>query len=174
MPAIITTPAQARHNISRFAEELESSVPLQGRLAYARAWYAIKGDGNQWVFGPSKFVGYQNPSAEAYMENYEDQDGRRTESQFQNYFRTVDPVVEGELHANLSSQLAIFLAKYGKHPSNKYRINVERARRRVLSPEYDQPDLATALVELMIAVAKVLPKQHYQRLRSEIAEIGAA
>ena len=46
-------------NIQLYGEELSKYRDLQKRLSQTTAWYAIKRNG-QWVFGPSKFVGYDD------------------------------------------------------------------------------------------------------------------
>src|SRR6266699_3011157 len=121
MLKMITTPAQAISNIRRFEAELQDNPELQGRLAYVRAWYANKGEDGRWCFAPSKFVGYQDIDGRNYLEHAEESDGRRTEAQLQTSFAVVDR--NHPLYEELHSALVAFLARYGKTPSTKARIN---------------------------------------------------
>ena len=171
MLTIVTTPAQAMSNIRRFEPEIQNSPELKARLAYARAWYALKDEHGQWLFGPSKFIGYQDVTAKAYLED-EDTDGRRTEMQLQRYFRTID--ANDALYPEVSSELAVFLAKHGKAPSNKMRINVLRDRRLIASPDTLPSDSQAAVVDLMVAVSKTLPDELFRRLRSQLDDVWAA
>jgi hypothetical protein len=158
LPGVLT-------NIARFGEEVEKSHALQKRLAYARAWYACQDDDGEWRFGPSKFVGYERMTAEGYIDTAEDRDGRRTEVQLQQWFTTVDP--ETELGTRLNSALYEFLARYGKAPSTKIRINVP-------NKVYETHFAATAtdphdiLVATLIAAAKTLPPAHFEKLRAQL------
>jgi hypothetical protein len=168
MLQIVSTPAQALNNIRRFEADLKGSPELQARLAYARAWYAAKDDKERWRFGPSKFIGYQDIDVETYLATTEQSDGRRTEAQLQVYFSVVN--VEDPLHAELNSALVAFLAKYGKSPSTKTRINVQR-QRRSFSPSDNLKGNMGDLVGLMVAVARRLPEEQFRQLRDQLEDI---
>jgi hypothetical protein len=160
MLQMITTPAQAIENILKFATEVEGSPDMQGRLAYSRAWYAHKNEKGQWCFAPSKFVGYRDMDAKTYMEAVEDgeSDGRRTEAQLQSYFETID-----FMHPSaqvLNSSLVAFLAKYGKMPSTKARINIVRPRRLLGEPKSAAND---EVVKAMAVIAKAKLSQEQVR-----------
>jgi hypothetical protein len=163
---IASSPPTVLDNIERFGREVEQSPELQARLAYARAWYAHQDSRGKWKFGPSKFVGYDGLDAKDYIKSAEERDGRRTEAQLQEWFTVVNP--SSELYSQLSSALFAFLAKFGKAPSTKMRINV-------LKNVYDatvadeQTDSNDNIVELMVAVAKSLPSSHLAKLRARIA-----
>jgi hypothetical protein len=172
MLKIVTTPAQALANIIKFEQELQHSPDLQERLAYARAWYACQNKTGKWHFGPSKFVGYEGIDAKTYLRNAEKEaDGRRTEAQLQMYFYAIDPTTP--LHEELSSALVALLAKYGKSPSTKIRINVIRQRRRLTSPEAPTTDdTQNAVVNLMVAVAKTLPTTQFNHLLKQLEDMA--
>jgi hypothetical protein len=146
MLKMISSPSEAVANIFKFEAEVESSIDLQGRLAYARSWYAVKFDDGKWRFGPSKFVGYQDMNAKTYLEAAEnnESDGRRTEAQLQAYF--LDWGTSDELNAALVS----FLAKFGKKPSTKARISILRERRLLAK----QPAADDEVVMAMAVIAK--------------------
>lgn len=156
---VASTPQTALSNIQRFGDEVKQSSELQGRLAYARAWYADKNKRGEWQFGPSKFVGYEGLDAKHYIRSAEERDGRRTEAQLQQWFTVVDP--SSELYEELNSALINFLAKFGKVPSTKMRINILKAA--------DDPSATDDIVELLVAVAKSLPPSQLAKLRARIA-----
>ncbi|MDA9506340.1 hypothetical protein XI09_17220 [Bradyrhizobium sp. CCBAU 11386] len=153
MLKMISSPNEAIANIFKFEAEVERSVDLQARLAYARSWYAVKFEDGKWRFGPSKFVGYQDMDAETYLEAAEnnESDGRRTEAQLQAYF--MDWGRSDELNAALVS----FLAKFGKKPSTKARIFILRDRRLLTKQPTIDDDVVTAMA--VIARAKLSREQ---------------
>ena len=100
-------------------------------------------------------------TAEGYIETAEDRDGRRTEAQLQQWFTAVDP--ESELGTQLSSALYQFLARYGKAPSTKMRINVPND---VHEKYFGATDPHDVLVATLIAAARTLPPSHLEKLRA--------
>jgi hypothetical protein len=153
-------------NIARFAEEVGKSRALQKRLAYARSWYAYQDEAGHWQFGPSKFIGYDRMTAEGYIDTAEDRDGRRTEAQLQQWFTAVDPV--SELGTQLSSALFEFLARYGKAPSTKMRINVPNKIHEAYFRATKTDDPHDILVATLIAAAKTLPQSHLEKLKANL------
>lgn len=165
MSILIATENQALLNILRFEAELKQSPALVDRLSYARSWYAQKDQKGAWRFAPSKFVGYDSLNAKTYIASSTINDGRRTEAQLTQWFSLVDAT--SGTHAELSAALIAFLAKYGKAPSTKMRINV-------LKRVHDQStgrndETAGVLVDLLVAVAKTLPKPDFAKLRQRLA-----
>jgi hypothetical protein len=169
MLKMISAPTQAIANIRKFEFELAGSLELQARLAYARAWYAHSDESGEWYFAPSKFVGYQDIDAKTYLANTEHSDGRRTEAQLQTYFDVVNP--ENSLYAELNSALVAFLARYGKTPSTKARINVQRARRRLFLDNGLESEAGNPVVDLMVAVARTLPEGQFRHLLHKLEDI---
>ena len=151
-PALVATSAAAVEAIHTFNQELFRSPGLAERLAYARAWYAVQEspDGN-WLFGPSKFIGYAGLTADLYLETAGLFDGRRTETQLQRWFRELDPA--SPQFADLAPRLSAFLARYAKAPSRKARINVLRGSER---RSHSSVQSAIPLVDLLAAVAEML------------------
>lgn len=164
MSTLVSTLNQALRNVARFGEELESSPDLQGRLAYARAWYAHLDDEGEWHFGPSKFCGYKGMTAEEYV-NEDPRDGRRTERQLSQWF--VEVPEDDDLYEELTERLTVFLAGYGKAPSAKMRINVTREFYENRFKE-DNVSLDKTIVDLMIILAKHLPRSERDRLRAAL------
>jgi len=169
MSQIVSSIHDSLSNIHRFALEVEKSPELQNRLAYVRAWYAHRNKDGGWLFGPSKFVGYKGLDAKEYIDNAKDNDGRRTEAQLDQWFTVVDPPTS--LHEELNAALFAFLAKYGKAPSTKTRINIlkEVFEKSVTG---DKADANEALVELLATVAKSLPPIYAARLRAKLSQYG--
>jgi hypothetical protein len=162
MYVVASNPQNVLANIARFGEEVERNLALQKRLAYARAWYACQDANAQWRFGPSKFVGYDGMTALGYIESAEDRDGRRTEVQLQHWFTAVDPA--SDLGGELGSALFAFLAKYGKAPSTKMRINVPKAVHEAHFGAVAR-DPHDVLVDTIVAAARTLPSSHLEKLR---------
>jgi hypothetical protein len=161
-PVLVTNEAQALDNIQRFKGELDRSPGLQERLAYARAWYTgFESDGS-YTFGPSKFIGYRELSADEYLAGG-GLDGRQTEHRLRQWFVEIGP--DHIAYAPLLEQLHDFLAGYGKAPSSAMRINIpiaahDEALANVTAFTGDSDHM---LAELLIAVAQRLP--HAERLR---------
>lgn len=171
MRRIVSTPAEAFHNITRFEAEVEKSAELRDRLPYARAWYAYResrlGGGNtSWSFGPSKFVGYEGLDAETYLKDAQEIDGRQTEAQLRSFFTIVDPT--HPQYAELRSALVAFLAKYGKVPSTKTRINIYRGIKRVFPTEQSADNAHAQLVRVIVAAAATLPSEHLKEVHEAI------
>jgi hypothetical protein len=168
MLKIVSSAHQAVANIMKFEPELKSSPQMQARLAYARAWYAQEDENGEWHFAPSKFVGYQDIDAETYLKSAEDTDGRRTEAQLQSFFEPVNP--GGRLEETLNAALVAFLAKYGKVPSTKARINVHQDLPKNLDSN-PESDVGDRVVDLMVAVARKLPERQFRLLRDQLEDI---
>lgn len=162
MASIVSTVGQVVVNIRNFRSEAERSRALRDRLPYARAWYAVRNDAGGWDFGPSKYVGYRGMDADTYLEEAEQNDGRRTEAQLRRWFAVVD--IESELFSELSEALTDFLADLGKAPSTAVRISVlESELEGHESVEHDPND---AIVDLILTVTRNLPAEHQQRVRA--------
>jgi hypothetical protein len=172
MLKIVATPAQALANIRGFEAWLKRSSKLQSRLAYARSWYADMDDRGHWRFGPSKFIGYQDIDDEIYLRTAEVSDGRRTEAQLQDWFDVVN--TDDPLQPELNAALVTFLAKYGKTPSTKARISVQRERRALSSlrgARTNEKNETSNLVNLLVAVARSLPEEQFRQLRDRLEDI---
>ena len=97
-----------------------------------------KPDGKQWLFAPSKFVGYSDNSAEAYFSEQNERDGRQTERVLQQWFHTVEPGTHradasGKGTAGLPEQVRPLSAAQGRqnlHPYGNPRSPGPMPRRR--------------------------------------------
>lgn len=116
---IVSDISEAVENIRLF-NRTAISGPVLSFISYARSWYALKGEGGDWVFGPAKFAGYIG-NMEAAYEN-ESHDGRVLEAALKEWF---EPVGEGHpLDAELKSALRRFLANHGKSLNQLAKIHV--------------------------------------------------
>ncbi|MCA8894841.1 MAG: DUF433 domain-containing protein [Amphiplicatus sp.] len=125
---LVSTVEQAIDNIKRFACELSGSQVIESRLGYVQSWYAISLASGGWIFAPSKFVGYLENTAEKYLTYTSppfEYDGRETERALGDWFETVDP--ETRLGRELHLALEAFLAKLGKQPNSRARINLPKS-----------------------------------------------
>jgi len=90
------------------------------------SWYAVKDQhSGEWKFAPSKFVGYQNASAERYLVESGtegDFDGRIIERVLKQWFET--PETNSKLQRELAEALRSFLATFGKAPGARARVSV--------------------------------------------------
>lgn len=123
MRQLVSVPAQAAANIRRFAEDLAGSPGLQATLGYVHAWYALQLDNGQWIFAPSKFVGYRDNTAKRYLETFRKvPDGGRPERTLGAMFEPVDP--DSSLGRILMDALIAYLGEYNRAPRRRVRISV--------------------------------------------------
>lgn len=163
MTRLINSPDDAALGIKTYNEELETSIGLRERLAYVRAWYAVKTK-NGWNFGPSKFIGYQGLTANDYLGGR--LDGRKTEAQLAKWFQAVDNSTA--LYDELYDALEDFLEAYGKEPSSAVRINVVDSNWDDALDEADDDDRNAKIVNLIVEVARSLPAPYLRSLRDKI------
>lgn len=145
-------------NIHAYNQNLERT---KDRMPYVRAWYALpttKG----WLFGPSKFIGYQKMTPKEYIERADmELDGRATESILQQWAEPISKHYDsryGELWVALNE----LCGRLGKKPNSLARISVveddDRSKEAISQDE---------LVELLAAVYRRLsPEQRsvFQRV----------
>lgn len=165
MVPLATSITAVREAINRFPEEVRQSQPLRSRLPYARAWYAFPDENGRWLYGPSKFIGYEGLTGDQYVELSEELDGRKTEAQLKKWFKQVDPSTDR--YEQLISGLSAFLAEHGKTPCQTIRINIPR------TVDNDSHDGASAaLVDLIVAVAASLQPSELETLRRRLEVVG--
>ena len=113
---LVTRPEQAIENILRYQVALDDErwgAKLRDLMSRAHAWYAVRSEGERWLFAPSKWVGYVDNTAAAYFLERSSRDGRKTETILQRWFYTVEP---GTRQADMVDQaLRDFLRSHG-HP----------------------------------------------------------
>ena len=158
MPKLASSITQVTENIIQYPAFIEASPDLKDRLAMNRAWYAYK-VGDNWHFGNSKIIGYQDLTSKAYLSK--DHDGRETEKVLQKWFMEIGS--EHPLHDELWANLSDFLAGYGKSPSKLARINVVRSE-----AQNEEGGNADALCNFIVEVAKGLDTEKLKALRKRL------
>jgi hypothetical protein len=149
---LVTSSNQLEARIREYQGDLEE---LAERMPYNRAWYAVR-QGEGWMFGPSKFVGYDEMTAKEYLEREKGiLDGRVTEKVLQQWSELVE---EGHpQYEELNSALGAFCARYGKKPNSLARVSIVNAKQ---APSASGPTFPDELVALMAAVyRKLTPAQ---------------
>lgn len=164
MSQLVVAPHQAIENILGFHKDLAGSMELQDRLPYARAWYAYQDDLGAWHFGPSKFIGYKGMTAQEYLDE-DPRDGRRTERQLRQWFSPLEP--DSDVYHEVNDALIEFLNRYGKTPSAKMRISITNEHREKLLTEGAET-IPSTVVDMMLAVARMLPPEQRERLRRNL------
>jgi len=160
--------ADVATNIERYDGALEKSRELQRRASYHQSWYGVRKDDDTWIFGPSKFVGYEALDADEYVESAVERNGRATETHLQKWFTVVEDT--DPLHVELMAALRSRLGELGLTPRATTRINIlpsdrqpgNRRRQRV------QPSRDDDLVNLLIRVASRLSPGDRTRLQSSL------
>lgn len=158
---LVTRAEQVLGNMARLSEELVNAPELADHLGYAHAWYIDAENPEQPVFGFSKFIGYVGLDAAAYVKDYKKLDGRNTEwalKEFCEELRPGSPQFE-EYH----DQLTEWLANFGKTPRNPVRLMVLKAE-----PQNEEGAEDRRLLELLAAVADMLPLEQRHELRSRL------
>ena len=111
---LVASPEQAIENILRYQvaiEDEQRGVELRDLMSRVHAWYAVRPDGERWLFAPSKFVGYVDNTAAAYFLQRGSRDGRKTEDILQQWFHPIEP---GTRQADtLEQALRDFLRSHG-------------------------------------------------------------
>jgi hypothetical protein len=121
MDKLITTVERLE---SRIKDYNRQAAELAAVMPYNRSWYALRTN-KGWLFGASKFIGYETLNAKQYLEHEKGSlDGRVTEAVLEKWS---DLIEEGhsqyeELHAALSE----FCARFGKKPNSLARISIVR------------------------------------------------
>lgn len=161
---VINKCAQAVDNIVRFQKEVLSNKKqnaLVDTLSHFRAWYAIEHKG-QWIFAPSKFIGYVDFDARTYGENNRQIDGRVTEVALRPWFQEVN---RSELGETLQEQLVEFLASFGKQPNSLARISILSEN----LEEQSQPKIGW--VDAMLALYAEMPEEAQKEFRRRIKAV---
>ena len=106
-------------NIHRY-NDLASALTQQ--MPYNRGWYGVQSK-RGYLFGPSKFVGYQDLTPKKYNELARtDLDGRVTEAVVR---RWVEPILEGHpAFGELMNSLSEFCARHGKKLNALARVSM--------------------------------------------------
>lgn len=121
---IVTSFDEVTDNIRTYMESVAKHPELAARIKQHPAWYAIRGESGDWMFGPSKFIGYRESRADSYLSNYNRKDGKETEPALSNWFEQVS--VGTALGRELRDAFIRFAETFGKSPNARWRISVPR------------------------------------------------
>jgi hypothetical protein len=171
MPELISSPEQLVENIRRYGH---CAAGLAELMPYARSWYALRSK-NTWLLGPSKFVGYQDMSAEEYLGSSDPKrrgrirdakaampgDGRVTEGVLK---RWADLVEQGHPDfQSLHTALNKLCARFGKKPNTLARISIVRT-----GPEPHALQSGDDLVALLAAVFRDMTPAQKTAFRKQV------
>jgi len=124
----VTSIDQAIENIDHYQKAIEQNADIQARVARVWSWYAVRDEASsRWKFAPSKFIGYRDADARKYLaeSGFDGElDGRITERVLAEWFDT--PPRDSQLERELVDALRAFLARFGKAPGARARINIPR------------------------------------------------
>lgn len=174
MSKLVSTVAQVLENIRTYNESLELFADL---MPFNRAWYAMPARSG-WLFGPSKYVGYEDISPEKYLGSQysaerhgrvdphdasaDPLDGRITESVLRRWSERIEeghPQYE-EVHTALNE----LCARFGKKPNTLSRISIVRSEAKMPAPTFSDD-----LVSFMAAVYRGLTPAQKAAFRDQIA-----
>lgn len=123
MRKTVSSRAEAAANIRRFADEIPGSREMQSRLGLVHDWYALEIKPGEWIFAPSKFVGYKDNTIKKYLESYRrDASGGETEQALSAL--SLEVKSGGRLERELTSALARYLEQWGRKPRRGSRIRL--------------------------------------------------
>lgn len=108
-------------SIRSFNEGLESHPELGDLLSYFRHWYYSP---ELDMVGPSKFAGYKNMTAQAYLEWHRALDGRDTEAILIKWFDEADPGMPEE--ARVRQRIYKLALAHRKTPNRKAKFRKPR------------------------------------------------
>lgn len=167
MNGIAQSAGDAVSAIRVFNNELKASPALAARLGQAHAFYVLDEDQDEPMFGFSKFVGYKGLTAPTYLRDAKNLTGINTEHALAAWFEEVR--CGSPLYDRLLTKLTDWMARYGKRPRSGEQ---QKLRLMILKPEYREDDGPAEddrkLLELLIAVADLLPSRQRLELRAAL------
>ena len=143
MDALVGSIERVEARVKEYNKQVKDMAAV---MPYTRAWYAVQKE-DEWLFGPSKFVGYDDLTAKEYLARArKGLDGRVTEGVLQ---RWSDLVEKGHpKYRDLHTALSEFCARFGKKPNSLARISILKTNDEAAS----EPMFDDHLVPLLVAV----------------------
>jgi hypothetical protein len=146
----------ATANISTFNGILNSGrhPDVSRLLPHVQSWYVIEADGG-YLFGPSKFIGYANMTADLYVQETGAAgrlDGRVTEKKMAGWATPITS--DDERHEVLHTALARFCADYGAFPNKRARISLFERSRECQVTEAEQVKALSVLIATLSSNGK--------------------
>jgi len=124
---LVATSDEARANIDRYEAELSKSPDLQAIMSYVRAWHGYQAADGSWRVAPSKYVGYAENSADAYLRSHGQRDGRRTERALSTWSYAAGPGTAA--FEDIKAAVLRLFAKHGRTPNKLFRVSVLKSDR---------------------------------------------
>ena len=169
-PQLVTSLTEVIENIKKFSRELASYEDgdsdryvdyVMENMSHYRAWYAYKDEKTgTYLFAPSKYIGYQDRTANKYVETYAYMDGRKTEKILSEWFEMLDESEED--FDFLNRKLLTVFSATGKTINALFRINV-------LKREEDNELLEKDLVDLIYKVFLGLSDESKALIKQKIS-----
>lgn len=122
MPRPVASLEEVEENIRIYSASVQLREKLAARIRQHPAWYATRDQAGNWLFGPSKFIGYRDADAGSYLAGYSRKDGRETEPTLARWFAPVNP--GSALGRELRAAFERFAARHGKTPNARWRVSV--------------------------------------------------
>lgn len=110
-------------NIKMFNREriIHSDHAIFDQAGKFKCWYAFfDNQADEWIFGPSKYIGYTGMNKDYYTSNYSELDGKLTEKQLVKFSSAID----SELYSFLESKLFEALSVVNRTPGKSVKIKV--------------------------------------------------
>jgi hypothetical protein len=172
LPPLVTSASQTLQNITQFNTELTSGQGLQHLLSSFVSWYAVKGSDGSIIFGPSKFIGYDNMTATLYLQINKQIDGRATEGALSCWYQAPNTHEEQLLRAELSRGLA----RFGKAINKRARISTLDGRH--ITELTDFAPQPSGVVDAMVLLHQTLneseKRDFMRRVGNELPRRGVA
>lgn len=171
-PTPIDSFEDALSNIEHFHEECISFdkqtssfavATLVENIPYYRAWYChVDSKTGQHLFAPSKYIGYQEMTAESYaLYNRAGLDGRTTESVLATWYETID--TSHPKYAELYKAFCEFCKRFEKKPNSLFRLNISKQ-------PVQAEELEDDVCQLLFKIYKGLSAKNQATLKQKILQ----
>lgn len=162
-PAPVTSLQEAREAVLLFERELRRSPELAARLAYPRAWIAIKADG-EWRYAFALWAGHRGLDAPTYLRWSDRLDGRRSEAALSAFFA---PTADPRRHEKHMRRLRELFLRHGQGQAPNARTRFLEVA--VVEPGHEKSD-ERQLVDLLEAVYRRLSVPAQAAFRKRIGQ----
>jgi uncharacterized protein (DUF433 family) len=166
---VVTSFDEVEDNIRTYMESVAKHPELAARIKQHPAWYGIRGESGDWMFGPSKFIGYREAGAANYLSNYDRRDGKETEPVLSAWFEQVDGGTA--LGRELRDAFISFAEAFGKSPNVRWRVSVPKEYLNVRSGR-DNAELARERIAFDPGICGGRP--HIRGTRIRVSDIITA
>jgi len=162
-PAPVTSLQEAREAVLLFERELRRSPELAARLAYPRAWIALKAEG-EWRYAFALWAGHRGLDAATYLAWSDRLDGRRSEAALSAFF---GPTADPRRHEKHMRRLRELFLRHGQGQAPNARTRFLEVA--VAEPGQEKSD-EKQLVELLEAVYRRLSVPAQAAFRKRIGQ----